>query len=73
MRGWLQPTVTALETGRIQAVVLANNTGHVVYERFYAKFGDLDRANIREALYLAGKQARARTPGAVAEACSRFR
>ena len=62
-----------MDTGRIQALILANPTGHVIYERFYAKFGDQERSNIREALYTAGRLAKTPVPGMAAEACSRFR
>ena len=36
--------------GRIQALVIATLPGHVVYERFYAAFTDLERAELRAAL-----------------------
>ena len=36
--------------GRIQAVILANLQGHVVYERFYGTFTDLERADLRAAM-----------------------
>ena len=62
-----------MDTGRIQALVLANATGHVIYERFYAKFSDQERSNIREALYSAGQLAKSPGPGLAAEACARFR
>ena len=62
-----------MDTGRIQTLILANPTGHVIYERFYAKFGDQERSNIREALYTAGRLAKSPVPGMAAEACSRFR
>ena len=62
-----------MDTGRIQALILANPTGHVIYERFYSKFGDQERSNIREALYTAGQLAKSPGPGLAAEGCSRFR
>lgn len=36
--------------GRIQALVIATMKGHVVYERFYSTFTDLERAEMRAAL-----------------------
>lgn len=36
--------------GRIQALILANLQGHVVYERFYSAFTDLERADLRDAM-----------------------
>lgn len=36
--------------GRIQALIIANLNGHVVYERFYAAFTDLERADLRSAM-----------------------
>ena len=36
--------------GRIQALVVATLPGHVVYERFYSTFTDLERADLRAAL-----------------------
>ena len=36
--------------GRIQALILANLQGHVVYERFYSAFTDLERADLRSAM-----------------------
>lgn len=36
--------------GRIQALILANLQGHVVYERFYSAFTDLERADLRAAM-----------------------
>lgn len=36
--------------GRIQALVIATMPGHVVYERFYSTFTDLERAEMRAAL-----------------------
>jgi hypothetical protein len=39
--------------GRIQALVIATMKGHVVYERFYSTFTDLERAEMRAALQTA--------------------
>ena len=36
--------------GRIQALIVANLKGHVVYERFYSAFTDLERADMRSAM-----------------------
>mmetsp|Transcript_19140 Transcript_19140/g.57802 ORF Transcript_19140/g.57802 Transcript_19140/m.57802 type:complete len:154 (-) Transcript_19140:947-1408(-) len=36
--------------GRIQTLILANLQGHVVYERFYNTFTDLERADLRSAM-----------------------
>lgn len=36
--------------GRIQALIIANLKGNVVYERFYAAFTDLERADLRSAM-----------------------
>ncbi|KAK9861641.1 hypothetical protein WJX84_008038 [Apatococcus fuscideae] len=40
-----------MEFGRIQCVLVATSVGDVVYERFYDKFSDLERADIRAAFY----------------------
>ncbi len=40
--------------GRIQALVIATMKGHVVYERFYSTFTDLERAEMRAALQVSG-------------------
>ena len=61
-----------MECGRIQAVAVCNTKHNVIYERFYSKFSDLDRAGIREAFLLAGQGVQL---GAAedAEQSSRFR
>ena len=38
-----------MDIGRVQALVIATVSGHVIYERFYERFSDLDRADIRAA------------------------
>ncbi len=40
-----------MEFGRIQCVLVATSVGDVVYERFYDKFSDLEKADIRAAFY----------------------
>jgi hypothetical protein len=40
--------------GRIQALIIATVKGHVVYERFYSTFTDLERAEMRAALQVTG-------------------
>ena len=59
-------------TGRVQALVLANTRTNVIYERFYAKFSDLERASIREAFQQAG-EGLALGVAEEAESCSRYR
>ena len=61
-----------MDTGRIQAVVLANNRSNVIYERFYAKFSDLERASIREAFQHAGESLPSGSTDEH-EQCSRYR
>lgn len=41
--------VRRMDTGRVQALIIATASGHVIYERFYERFSDLDRAEIRAA------------------------
>ena len=40
-----------MEFGRIQSVLVATSVGDIVYERFYDKFSDLEKADIRAAFY----------------------
>ena len=61
-----------MDTGRIQAVLLANTRANVIYERFYVKLSDLERASIREAFHLASHGLSLGT-AAEAEQCSRYR
>lgn len=61
-----------MDTGRILAVILTNSRTNVIYERFYAKFSDLERAGIREAFQQAGEGV-VLGAGEEAETCSRYR
>jgi hypothetical protein len=36
-----------MDTGRIQAVVIATAAGNVVYERFYDAFSEVEKADVR--------------------------
>jgi len=38
-----------MASGRVQCLLIATRSGHVVYERFYDTFGDEEKANIRAA------------------------
>lgn len=60
-----------MDTGRIQAVIIATVSGHVIYERFYERFTDLNRADIRAACQHTHAADRAST--SEAEAISRIR
>jgi hypothetical protein len=44
-----------METGRIQVVLIATKSGDVIYERFYARFSDLEKSEIRAALHQASE------------------
>ena len=39
-----------MDCGRIQCFLLATVSGHVIYERFFAKFTDIEKAALRAAL-----------------------
>lgn len=36
-----------MDSGRIQAIIIATSAGNVVYERFYEKFGEQEKAELR--------------------------
>jgi hypothetical protein len=38
-----------MSAGRIQTLLIATRSGHVVYERFYDAFTELEKAEIRAA------------------------
>ena len=38
-----------MASGRIQCLLIATRSGHVVYERFYEAFNDVEKAEIRAA------------------------
>jgi len=59
-----------MDTGRVQALIVATTAGHVIYERFYERFTDLDRADIRAACQQTHD---AEHSAQVAESVSRFR
>ncbi|KAK9810121.1 hypothetical protein WJX72_005088 [[Myrmecia] bisecta] len=46
-----------MDSGRIQALVVATTSGSVVYERFYARLSDLEKADLRSAFYKASEPA----------------
>ena len=45
-----------METGRIQVVLIATQAGDVIYERFYTRFSDLEKSEIRAALHQSSEQ-----------------
>ncbi|KAK9842304.1 hypothetical protein WJX81_005560 [Elliptochloris bilobata] len=58
------------DAGRVQALIIATANGHVLLERFYERFSNLDRADIR----VACQQALEKDLGTPeAESVSRFR
>jgi hypothetical protein len=38
-----------MTSGRVQCLLIATRSGHVVYERFYDNFGQAEKAEIRAA------------------------
>ena len=44
-----------MDTGRIQAVLIATTSGDVVYERFYERYSEQEKAELRAALYQAAE------------------
>jgi hypothetical protein len=50
-----------MSTGRIHCVLIATKAGEVVYERFYDRLSELDKAEIRAAFQLASSNVRLST------------
>ena len=40
-----------MDLGRVQSFLLASSAGNVIYERFFAKFTDTEKADIRAAFH----------------------
>ena len=61
-----------MDTGRIHAVILATASGNVVYERFFERYSEQDKAELRAVL---AEAAEASTSGAPdgAEFATRYR
>ena len=38
-----------MSAGRIQCLLIASRSGHVIYERFYDSFSEVEKAEIRSA------------------------
>lgn len=50
-----------MATGKIHCVLIATKAGEVVYERFYDRLSELDKAEIRAAFQLASSNVRLNT------------
>lgn len=42
--------IKVMDTGRIQSVIIATGSGNVVYERFYERMGEHEKAELRASL-----------------------
>jgi hypothetical protein len=51
----LTPDSLRMDCGRIQCFLIATTTGSVVYERFYLRFTDVEKADIRAAFQRASE------------------
>lgn len=63
---------TDMDSGRVQAVLLANSRSNIIYERFYARYSDTERASIRD-VFQQVSQAVTGAVGEEAEQSSRYR
>ena len=61
-----------MDCGRIQAIVIASSAGNVVYERFYDKFSEQDKAEMRACLAESAEERLQDSPGQT-EFVSRWR
>jgi hypothetical protein len=64
-----------MDTGRIQAFAVATQTGNVIYERFYSRFSDFEKSEIRTSFHQASEAFLAGGPSALEdyEGVSRYR
>ena len=53
----VRPHCICMDCGRIQCFLIATTTGSVVYERFYFRFTDVEKADIRAAFQRASEVA----------------
>lgn len=61
-----------MDTGRIHALIVATTSGNVVYERFYERLNEQDKAEMRASLSEAAEAGMARAPDQN-EFCTRYR
>ena len=45
-----------MDSGRIQAIIIAASSGNVIYERFYDSFSEQDKAELRASLSESAEQ-----------------
>lgn len=62
----------AMDTGRIQALLVTTPTSEVVYERFYERMSEQEKAELRASLSEAAEVGSIEQPSAL-EATTRYR